>query len=660
MKTLTNPSNLQTFIFAVCLSCSVGMAGAATNDFKSPSGSVSIQLELVEGVPSWSATYDGVAVLNKSPIEIEIGGNQKSFRDSSFDAQDRKETFQLTWGQFKEVEDHHREVTWRLKSDGSEPLSLSIVARIYDDAIAFRILGENLSAKMADRFSLHFADDYNFWAANGERPNHGPMPLSTWEAGKPLQAPMTVAIDESHYLAVLEAGIYAQYPFHLVHSEGTRYHTANRPCDFGEGVAETSWRVVSFGRTPGDLITNQILYKLNKPSAIKDTTWIKPGFTLWDWRAWGATADDGFQYGLDMESWRRFIDFAAEKENVRYLMLDANWYGPEFSPDSDPTTSRDHVVKQTPDGKVVREAAPEDWEPIDVPAIIEYGKQRGVGIILYFNDKARKKYDFDKTLATYERWGAAGIKYGFMATGGNKKVEQTRYIVQKCAEHQLICDFHDGPIPGSGDARTYPNYLAREFCHAQADAKRSFSPSHFCTTVFVNMLTGSLDMANGLYAIKGAEKNRPRIFEKVETTVVGETARTLINFGALSILPDIPEAYEAKADLFRFIETMPLTWDETRVLHGEIGKRISIARRSGNSWWIGTACNEDGGEVLLELPFLNENVEYTATIFSDGATAHYQENPEIYRVDSQVVRKGDSITAQVAPGGGHCVLLEAR
>ena len=245
-----------------------------------------------------------------------------------------------------------------------------------------------------------------------------------------------------------------------------------------------------------------------------------------------------------------------------------------------------------------------------------------------------------------------------MATRNDAKVKETRHIVDLCAKHKLLCNFHDSPIPGSGDERTYPNYVTREFCHSQSDAKRSFSPETFCTSVFVNMLTGSLDMCNGLYSIKDADVERPRIFQPVYTTVVAETARTFIVFSGMAIIPDIPEAYEAKADLFEFLERLPMTWDETRVLHGKIGDYISIARRSGTTWFIGTACDEKGVTLPINLSFLDADVSYDAMIFEDAPDTHYMTNPETYRVRKHGVNKDDAIQAVLAPGGGHCVILE--
>jgi alpha-glucosidase len=380
---------------------------------------------------------------------------------------------------------------------------------------------------------------------------------------------------------------------------------------------------------------------------------------MWDWRAWGAKTEDGFVYGLDMPSWRRFIDFAS-KHNVSYLVLDAGWYGLEFDTESDPRTSRTYLLVQ-PDPqspKLVPQQPPADWQdPIDIPDLIRYGRSKNVGIILYFNDLARQHGSFEETLALYRDWGAAGIKYGFMKGQGQQKVLETRKIVELCAKYHLLCDFHDGPVPPSGDRRTWPNYVSREFCHSQSDAMRSFSPSTFCEQVFVNMLAGPLDMCNGLYTLENPALDRPKIFENVNSTIVAETARTMIAFSGLSILPDCPEAYEAKADLFDFLGRLPMTWDETRIQHGQIGEYITTIRRSGSEWFVASATNEQPRTLRINLDFLDPGKTYNVTLYEDAPDAHYISNREAYRVRRIVVKQGDTIDAVMAPGGGHCLYL---
>lgn len=662
-----NPSQLASVTLSIAISLfTFGPLSAQSFSVQSVDGNVDVEFKLTDGQPMWSLQFDGQPVIRDSALKLFHGSKTKQptkFESVATETRSHDSTWKPTWGQFSEVRNQYREIVWKLKPVGDLGTPVDLTCRAFNDGAALRYTPANQKQPFRDQTGFHFAGDFTFWSANKEHPNHGPVKLSKWKKGH-IQTPMTLQVADNLFCSVLEAAIYDQYPFSVHRSGGpTKFETRNSATTLKsiESGGSSAWRVITLGRTAGDLITNQILGNLNPPLAIEDTSWIKPGIGLWDWRAWGAKTPDDFEYGLDMESWKRFIDFAATKKNMRYLLLDANWYGPEFDPKENPTTSRDHLVEQNKRGRVVRKPAPENWaHPIDVPELIKYGRERDVGIILYINDHARKNFDFETTLATYQKWGAAGIKFGFMKTKGNAKVRDTRKIIELCAKHHLVCDFHDGPIPGSGDSRTYPNYLTREFCHAQSDGKRSFSPDTFCKSMFVNALTGSLDMNNGLFAIQGAEKARPRIFQKVNTTVVGETARTLICFSAMSIFPDIPEAYESKSDLFRFIETMPMTWDDTQVLHSKIGDYISIARQSGEQWFIGSACDENGATLTIDLTFLDAGKNYQATIYEDAPDAHFETNPEVYRIRTQNVAQGDRIDAVLSPGGGHCILIEAQ
>ncbi len=174
---------------------------------------------------------------------------------------------------------------------------------------------------------------------------------------------------------------------------------------------------------------------------------------MWDWRINGAQWE-GFHYTMSYPSWERMVDFAAE-QGLAYLVLDANWYGPEFEQGSDP-------VK----GDKAR----------DVRKLIQYGKQKGVGIWLYLNDVGGRNYPLEETLKQYGAWGAAGVKYGFMAGDGEEKNTRTKSITEMCARYKLLVDFHDYPVHPYGQMRTWPNAVTREYCKAQLTAMRFSIP----------------------------------------------------------------------------------------------------------------------------------------------------------------------------------------
>jgi alpha-glucosidase len=609
----------------------------------------------------------GRQVIETGRLGVQVDGDALGPLETvSTEQSVNREWVDVTWGKFARYDDHYCQLCWTLRETVGKQRTLRFVIRTYDQGTAFRYEFPR-DGKWHDKITLtdgvtefRFAGNYTGWGYNRERDPVGPQPLSLFAGAKGANLPLTIKCESDTYLAVLEAAIFEQAPFRLapIAKDKTEFRESFPKSILAAG-STTSWRVVLAGNQPGDLLVAPLLYCLNPPCQITDTSWIRPGLAFWDWRAWGATTKDGFTYDLDMKSWRRFIDFAS-KHNILYLVLDANWYGPEFEASSNPRVSRDHLVIQ-PDmtkPQIIRKPAPENWEdPIDVPALIKYARDRNVGIILYFNDVAKNNYPFEETLALYHTWGAAGIKYGFMKASGQQKVLDTREIVSLCAKYRLLCDFHDGPVPPSGDERTYPNYVTREFCHSQSDAMRAFSPTGFCEQVFVNMLAGPLDMCNGLFALENPARDRPRVFTNVESTVAAETARVMITFSGLSILPDCPEAYAEKADLFDFLTQLPGTWDETRILHSAIGEYITTARRSRDTWFIASATNEQARTLPISLNFLG-NGTYSATLYEDAPDAHFQTNREAYQVRQMQVTRHTTIQARMAPGGGHCMILK--
>ena len=653
----------------VILLLTTGLVQAATPiTVTSPNGQLSVTLNLTNGLPTWAMTYAGKALINTSRLGVRVASAELG-RLETVDAEQstHRDWVDMVWGKFARYDDHYQQLAWTLQETAGKQRTLRCVLRVYDQGVALRYEFPK-DGKWDDAIVLtdgatefRFASNGTGWAYNRERDPVGPQPLSQFTAKKGADLPLTVKCASDTYLAVLEAAVFEQAPFRLapVGKDKTGFRASFSKSTLAPG-STTSWRVILVGQQPGDLLVAPLLSCLNPPCEIADTSWIKPGLAFWDWRAWGAKTKDGFTYDLDMAIWKRFIDFAS-KHNIRYLILDANWYGPEFEASSNPRTSRDHLVIQPDMTKphIIRKPAPDDWaEPIDVPALIQYAKARDVGIVLYFNDVAKDNYPFEETLALYQSWGAAGIKYGFMKAKGQQKVLDTRQIVRLCAKYQLLCDFHDGPVPPSGDERTYPNYVTREFCHSQSDAMRVFSPTGFCEQVFVNMLAGPLDMCNGLFALENPARDRPRIFKNIESTVAAETARVMITFSGLSILPDCPEAYAEKADLFEFLSQLPGTWNETRILHSAIGEYITTARRSGKTWFVASATNEQARTLPIKLDFLTPGLTYSATLYEDAPDAHFQTNREAYRVRKMQVTQDTILDARMAPGGGHSIILK--
>jgi len=526
-----------------------------------------------------------------------------------------KQTWKPVWGKRAMVPDEYNEALIDVSV-------YKIRIRVYNDGFAFKYEGANAEKELTQ---FNFSDNYTAWYYNGENKNIGPEKLK--DANGVRMPVMTIKADTNHYMAIHEADLESGEPLLLKANNGTTNFTV---CS----KRAKAWRVVLFGSTPGKMVDSHLIELLNpEPAKGLDFSWVKPGVAVWDWRINGAVAD-GFKYEMSLPSWKRMVDFAADN-NIKSLVLDADWYGPEFSKDSDPLKG----------GKIEQ-----------VHQLLSYAKEKGIGIWLYLNDVGGKTYPLDQTIKQYGQWGAAGVKYGFMNGSPEQKNEHTQLITKLCAENKLLVDFHDGPVHPYGQMRTWPNAVTREYCHSQLDAHRVFQPSTFVTAVYVNMLAGPLDMDNGV--VDMMQKGRVDNPSPVPSTITAEAARTLIVFSGTTIIPDIPENYLKHPKILKFISAEQMPWKESKTISGEIGEYIVMARKSAdNKWLIAAATNENARTISIPLSVLDKG-EYRATIIEDAKDVDFRNNKEGYAVATTTVSYKQEITVHLAPGGGACVLLE--
>ncbi|MFC1223072.1 glycoside hydrolase family 97 catalytic domain-containing protein [Pedobacter sp. BG31] len=530
----------------------------------------------------------------------------------------KNSTWKPVWGKRAIVPDVYNESIVDLSA-------YKIIIRAYNDGIAFRYEFPKHKA-IEELTEFNFNGNYTAWYYNGENANIGPEKLM--DCNDKRFPVMTVKVDDNNYVAIHEANLSWGEPLVLQSKKGqTLFTIASKPND--------AWKVIMYGTMPGALVDSHILELLNPPPARNlDFSWVKPGVSVWDWRIAGAQVD-GFRYEMSIVSWKKMVDFAS-KNNISYLTLDADWYGPEFGKDSDPLKG----------GKVA-----------EVHEIIGYGKTKGVGIWLYLNDVGGRKFPIDLTLKQYSDWGAAGIKYGFMSGSPAEKNERTRMITELCAKNRLLCNFHDGPVHPYGQLRTFPNALTREYCQAQLDAGTALQPKTFVTSVFVNMLAGPLDMNNGLADLLQSGRTHGASYA-TNTTLAGEAARTLITFSGVTVIPDIPENYQKHPEILQFISSQKMPWLDSKTIQGEIGKFIVMARQaSDKTWLIGAATNEQSRELDIPLNFLKKG-NFKAIVIQDGGASGYHTGNESYKVMEKTVCSTDIIHVTLAPGGGACILLK--
>lgn len=605
---------------------SVSHSFAAATVVHSPDGEIAVSFDLNDGELNYSVSKGGQVVVGESKLEI-IAGAKMDLVEHSIKENDT--SWEPTWGQFSKIRDHHNELTLKLNAGD---MAVDLLCRVFDSGIGFRfVLPEESEGKSLTFYTTYsLAEEEGYYFPRGEQGVAGPMRRDEL---KKISVPMVLERKDGGALAVFESDIYSAVGFgsmSMNYNAGKEFVVSTSKAKSSGAGQVTPWRIILLEDAIGGLTVNTVALNLAAPCKLEDTSWIKPGKGLWDWRVHGYDNGD-FVYGIDTRSYLRFIDFCADHE-IQYFTVDDHWF------------------KSAKDGKMV--VAPE----VDIEKVMAYAKEKGVLIKLYY-DRKKGNYGDETLFDYYSGLGASGIKYGFM--GNNPSF--TRSAMEAAAEHKMLINFHDGPVPMAGVERTLPNLISREYCHAQQDSRRAFLPETFLKTVMVNALVGPLDMANGNFGLNsinaGERQKGPKKKNSYISTVVSEVARTLVTYSGLITLPDAPEEYLKKADLFEFLKLKPATWDDTKVLNAEIGKVITIARRTGDTWFVGSV--NDQSERTLEVPldFLEEGKTYEVTLYEDAADAHGVKNPEAYEIKTRAVKHGDVISAKMVFGGGHAMIL---
>ncbi|MCG9792299.1 glycoside hydrolase family 97 protein [Flavobacterium algicola] len=603
---------------------------------KSPEGELTVVINNENDVVSYKLLKNGQELIGSSEISILANGVTAKITGCKNNSENKD--WKPVWGQFSEIKNKYNELVLSIKlSEGKAKLYV----RAYNNGFGFRYELEGIQKGTEARFYCEYNLNTNdvLYCPAGENVPLGPLSFPDFETKKvlpKLMMPLVVEHSEKSFLSLLESDLFVAPDFGVIkfsYDKDKKRIVAITTIKLTDKKLTTPWRVILVNDNVGDLVTNTVPLNLATENQIKDTSWIKPGKTLWDWRVHDYKTVDGFTYGNNTESYERFIDFAAKK-GIEYFLIDANWYD---------KVSKGHF---------------EVTSGLDLEKVSKYASDKGVKLILYYD---RHKGDYgDETLFSYfESLGMSGIKYGFM--GSN--VSFTLDAISQSANNHLVVDFHDSPVPFTGIERTLPNAITKEYCHAQQDSRKAFTPESFIRMALINAIQGPLDMNNGNFDIvginKGERQRGPKQLNSYFSTVVSESARTLIIYSGLVCIPDAPEAYEKKADLFEFIEKLPVgKWDESKVLHAEMDQYISTARRHGKEWFVGSVANQEGKTLDIKLDFLEEGKTYDVTYYEDAKDTHGLKNPETYQIRKGKVNKGTIIKAIMAPSGGHCMWIK--
>lgn len=614
-------------------------------ELRSSDGSLKLSLEVVDGNlvallsedDAQIIASDIVLEINDKPMQSQLLGRQKRWTSESID---------LLYGEFSKVDVSYSEMVCDMTLSAEDGVSYdaTLTLRLFDGSFAYRIELKGLaeSTTIRERGGWRPANlDGDCYSTNREHEPLGPLKIS--KAREMMRSPFIntpfIYDDGERLFSIHECDLF-DYPQLIV--RGAEHGGS---IDITNGKATVSgdfalpWRVVIVGKEFEDLHNQKPIYQVLSREAEGDYSWVKPGVSMWDWRVKGTTFD-GFTYDMNTATMKRFIDFCSSS-SIEYLLIDAEWYN----------SSKPLVPV----------------EGLDIREVVEYGKDRDVGIILYYDMYyvTRGKVDsidFETVAKTYADFGVAGMKYGFLSHEDLQvKSRMAHNIISTLARYKLLVDFHDNPIPYSGMERTYPNYITREYCHAQLDRRTAFIPRSFVKMACINLLAGHMDQTNGTFALNEMKSRSKGPYNDYNSTVSAEVARFVVTHtGALSVILDAPEAYGQKADLFHVISSIPSTWDETRYIEMRYDSHISVAKRNGDSWYAAVVYNEKGGNHKLNLDFLDQGATYSATIYRDAPDTDYINNKESYTIESRTVTSSDSVEVAVPAGGGFTVIFEKQ
>jgi len=468
------------------------------------------------------------------------------------------------------------------------------------------------------------------------------LPLSAIHSKELIGLPFLAELPGTAWVAITEADIDNYAGMYLEHNSVDPFRLSSRLSPSLErkdlAVAAnaplaTPWRVLLIGAEPGRLVESNIVTSLNPPSAIADTSWIKPGKTAWDW--WSGTWAEGvdFKPGMNTATMKHYIDFSAAS-GLPYLLIDAGW----AYRGAGPNDSHADLTRTNPE--------------IDMPAILEYAKAKNVRIWLWahWTDIDRQ---MDQAFPLFEKWGIAGVKIDFMNRDDQWMVDFYRRVLAKAAAHRLMIDFH-GAFKPDGIDRTWPNLLTREGVMGLEYCKWSarITPEHNLTLAFTRALAGPMDYTPGGFDnVTRAEFEGRSKKPMVMGTRAHQTALFVVYDSPLQMVSDYPEAYRGQKEL-PFLSAVPASWNETRVLNGKVGDYITIARRHGREWYIGSIAGSHGAQLDIPLEFLPPG-DFIAEIYSDAPDA--AESPAHTAAERKKVNRSMTLKAVMVPGGGQAI-----
>lgn len=623
MDTINHHFNFRTCVTLLLFFFSAALHAQEKITFSSPDGKTQGEIILANGKLSWKMDYHAKPVVLSSALGI--GRFSDGLRLKGFVESKKDTVWHPVLGERSSIRDHYNQLNIRLVKSTGDCLycfdrEVDLEVRAYNEGVAFRYnLMEILhqGADESDRVDNELTEftlpeNTKAWFTECAQCLYQLLPLSNWP--EECERPLTLELPNGLYACLTEAALVDFARTKFVVSDKKPNTVACKLYGPVENLITfySPWRVVMAAAQPGQLLENNfMLLNLNQPSAIKDVSWIKPGKIMWDL----TNSTKGSKAAIDY----------AVKRNMQYINIDAGWYGFEGGDKSDATKVAADTIGYATKGS------------FDVKEVVKYGKERGIGVWLYVNQKHLLR-QLDDILPTFKQWGIKGIKFGFVQVGSQFWTTWLHEAIRKCAKYKLLVDVHDEYRP-TGYSRTYPNLLSVEgvLSEMKPDA------THDTHLPFTRFIAGPADFTLAYYGTTG-------------TTFAHRLSLPIVFYNPLPPMYcyDGSDKYQGEPEI-ELWDKMPTTWDDTKVLQGEIGKYITVARRSGRDWYVGSITNSESRSVNIPLSFLDTNASYTAYVYSDGGVE--VKTATQVKVEKMNVSANQSLSFDLQASGGVAVRL---
>lgn len=653
-------------ISALALAIGASAFAAPSYVLKSPDKTIKVTVAAGPEL-TYSVAIDGKTILKPSPLSMTLSDGTV-FGSGTPSRVVRSKTDRVLKAQaYRKAEVLERYNQMELVYKGCK-----VVFRAFDNGVAYRFesrLRKDIEVK-SETVRYAFAEGSNAYvpyvcqndkgAFEGQLHNsfenqYKYQPLNEWDTAHLAFLPLLVEAADGVKMCISEADLLSYPGMFLYNGDGDdilegyfpKYPTSRVSRGDGRSLYVEStadciarckqgctlpWRLVGISRNDWELTDNDMVWLLASPADPKDNfSWVKPGKVAWDWwNSWNIYGVD-FESGINNDTYKYYIDFAS-RYGIEYVIMDEGW--------SVGFEDLFHVVPA-----------------IDLEELIAYGRERGVGIILWAGYRPFQK-DIEKACKVYSEMGVKGFKVDFMDACDQPTVEFHRQTAEIAAKYGLMIDFH-GTYKPTGLSRTFPNVINYEGVFGlenQKWNKNTEQVTYDVTIPFIRLFAGSADYTQG--AMRNATKSnfRPVSSEAMsQGTRCHQLAEYVIFPSPLNMLCDSPSNYMAEPECTKFIADVPEVWDETVALDGKVAQYVAIARRSKDTWYVGVLGNWDKRDVELDLSFLPEG-DWSVTIFRDGVNANKAARD--YKRVEQTLPADRKLKASLASGGGYVAILK--